>query len=230
MKIVISLGGSILTNPLSADIILKYAGQLNRLHQEGHGLIVVCGGGSTCKQYQRIAEKCGANDEILNRIGTQVTHLNAYVLIGALQNDSVQRSPSTYEEIDRHFGQKIIVTGGLSELLGPSTDYDAALYAERYKADLFINATDVDFVYDKNPKEFSDAKALTKATYDELLYILRDNPQGPMDTLLFDREAVEVLKRNSIKLIFINGNNPENLANAIAGKSIGTVISNSKDL
>ena len=43
---------------------------------------------------------------------------------------------------------------------GWSTDYDAVLIAKNHNVKTIINLTNIDYVYDKNPSEFPDAKPL----------------------------------------------------------------------
>ena len=151
MKIVISLGGSLLTKELTHENFKKYADVLRKLKNKGHKLIVVCGGGKIAREYRDVAKSFTKDNVLLDWIGIQATHMNALTLIAALGKDAHPVSLRTPEEVKKNFKDKILVCGG--DLPGCSTDYDAALFAEAVKADLLINATNVDGVYSDDPKK-----------------------------------------------------------------------------
>ena len=62
-------------------------------------------------------------------------------------------TPEVKNEIDSGL---IVVTGGLHP--GQSTNGTAALIAEKVKATEFLNATDVDGIYDSDPNKNKKAK------------------------------------------------------------------------
>ncbi len=222
MKIVISLGGSLLTRELTPENFNKYADVLKKLKKEGHKLIVVCGGGKVCREYRDIAKELGGDNELLDWIGIRASHLNTLPLIAALGKDAHPMSLRTVEEVKENFDDKILVCGGY--LPGCSTGYDAALFAEAIRADLLIKASDVDGVYSADPDFDSNAKKYDRLTHDEFLKIIEQNPQTPGEYRLFDLKATKLIKEANIKTIFIDGNDPEEIIRAIEGKHHGTII------
>jgi len=222
MKIVISLGGSLLTRGLSSENFKKYADVLRRLKDKGHKLVVVCGGGKISREYRDIAKKFTSNNVILDWIGIQTTHLNAFTLISALGKDAHPVSLRTVEEVKKNFDDKILVCGG--NLPGSSTGYDAALFAEAIKADLLIKASDVDGVYSADPDKDPNAKKYDKLTHNEFLKIIEQNPQTPGEYRLFDLKATRIIKKNKIKTIFLDGTDPEEIVRAAEGKHHGTIV------
>jgi len=222
MKIVISLGGSLLTRELTPENFKKYADVLKRLKKKGHKLVVVCGGGKVCREYRDIAKNFTSDNILLDWIGIQATHLNAFTLIAALGEDVHPVSLRTLQEVKKNFKEKILVCGG--NVPGSSTGYDAALFAETIKADLLIKASDVDGVYSADPDVDSNAKKFDKLTHDEFLKIIEQNPQTPGEYRLFDLKATKLIKKNKIKTVFIDGNDPEEIVRAVEGKHHGTII------
>lgn len=222
MKIVISLGGSLLTKEFTPENFKKYADVLKRLKNKGHKLVVVCGGGKVCREYRDIAMNFTKDNILLDWIGIQATHLNAFTLIAALGKDAYPVSLKTLEEVKKIFKDKIIVCGG--NVPGSSTGYDAALFAVTIKADLLIKASDVDGVYSADPDKNPKAKKFDKLTHDEFLKIIERNPQTPGEYRLFDLKATKLIKKNKIKTIFIDGNDPEEIIKAVEGRHNGTVI------
>ncbi len=222
MKIVISLGGSLLTKELTHENFKKYADVLRKLKNKGHKLIVVCGGGKIAREYRDVAKSFTKDNVLLDWIGIQATHMNALTLIAALGKDALSVSLRTPEEVKKNFKDKFLVCGG--NLPGCSTDYDAALFAEAVKADLLINVTNVDGVYSDDPNKNPNAKKFDKLTHDEFLKIIEKNPQKPGEYRLFDLKATKLIKKNKIKTIFIDGNDPEEIIKAVEGKHHGTII------
>jgi uridylate kinase len=222
LKIVISLGGSLLTKDLTFDNFKKYADVLKRLKDKDHKLVVVCGGGKVSREYRDIAKKFTSDNVLLDWIGIQATHLNAFTLISALDKDAYPVSLRTVQEVKKNFKDKILVCGG--NVPGSSTGYDAALFAEAIKADLLIKASDVDGVYSADPDKHPNAKKFDRLTHDEFLKIIEKNPQIPGEYRLFDLKATKLIKKNKIKTIFIDGNDPEEIMRAVEGKHHGTVV------
>jgi uridylate kinase len=222
MKIVISLGGSLLTRELTPENFKKYANVLKRLKNKGHKLVVVCGGGKVCREYRDIAKKFTSDNILLDWIGIESSHLNSLTLIAALGNDAHSTSFRTVQEVKKHFGDKIVVCGG--NIPGSSTGYDAALFAEAIKADLLIKASDINGVYSADPDTDPNAKKFDRLTHDEFLKIIEQNPQIPGEYRLFDLKATKLIKKNKIKTVFIDGSDPEEIVRAVEGKHHGTSI------
>jgi uridylate kinase len=222
MKIVVSLGGSLLTKELTSANFNKYAEVLKKLRKDGHKLVVVCGGGKVCRQYRDVAKELDGDNILLDWIGIQASHMNAFTLIAALGNDAYPKSLRTVEEVKTNFGNKILVCGG--NLPGCSTGYDATLFAEAINADLLIKASDVDGVYSTDPDEDPNAKKYDRLTHDEFLKIIKQNPQIPGEYRLFDLKATKLIRKIKIKTIFIDGNDPEEIVRAVEGKHNGTII------
>jgi uridylate kinase len=222
MKIVISIGGSLLTRELTPDNFKKYAEVLKKLKKYGHKLVVVVGGGKACREYRDIAKKFTKDNILLDWIGIQATHLNAFSLIAALGKNAHPISLRTVQEVKKNFKDKILICGG--NLPGSSTGYDAALFAEAIKADLLIKASDVGGVYSADPDKDPTAKKYDRLTHDEFLKIIEQNPQTPGEYRLFDLKATRLIKKAKIKTVFIDGSDPEEIVKAVEGKHHGTIV------
>jgi len=222
MKIVISLGGSLLTKKLIPENFKKYADVLKRLKNKGHKLVVVCGGGKISREYRDIAKHFTKDNVLLDWIGIQATHLNAFTFIAALGKDAHPVSLRTAQEVKKNFKDKILVCGG--NVPGSSTGYDAVLFAEAIKADLLIKASDVNGVYSADPDKDPNAKKYDRLSHDEFLKIIEKNPQTPGEYRLFDLKAARLIKKANIKVIFIDGTDPEEIIGAVEGKHSGTVV------
>jgi len=223
MKIIISLGGSLLTRELSAKNFKKYADVLIKLKKKGHKLVVVCGGGKTAREYQKIVKDYGVSKELQDMIGIVATHLNAMTLLPILKNYAFSRVLKTPTEVKKYFNKKILVCAG--NLPGHSTDYDAALFAKAVKADLLINATNIDGVYSSDPRKNPKAKKFDKLSYKDFEKIISKNLQAPGKYGLFDLKATKLIRKEKIRTVIINATNPEEIIKAMKGKHKGTIIS-----
>ncbi len=225
MKIVISLGGSLLTRELTAEHFRKYVDVVRELSKR-HKLIVIIGGGKVCREYQKIGRELGADSDEQDFIGIMATHLNASTFVTGLGKKAHlvkwKSVNDTVNEIKRNFGKKILVAAGLEP--GCSTDHDAALFAGAVKADLFINASNVSGVYSDDPKSNPNAKKYDTLSYDEFLRIINKNKQTPGEYRLFDLKAVKIIKKRKIKTILVDGSDPREIINAVEGHHNGTII------
>ena len=96
-----------------------------------------------------------------------------------------------------------------------STDTAAALRAAEIGADVIFKATNVDGVYDSDPKQNPEAKK-----YDTLSHIdvLKDGLH------VMDSTAASLCMDNSIEILVFNLNDPHNIVKAITGEHIGTIV------
>jgi uridylate kinase len=223
MKVSISLGGSLLTRDMSPENYRRYARVLKELKDEGHQIVVVCGGGRTAREFISIAQGLGADNRLQDRLGILATHANALLLIAALGLDAHPHVHRRRSEIKRNLGDRILVGGG--HLPSSSTDYRAVLFAEAMGADLVVNATDVDGVYDKNPEKYPDAVKLDRITFSRLEEIIMESTeQSPGEYGLFDLKAVKLARRLKIPMVFVDGTDPEEIMRAVEGGHSGTEI------
>jgi len=226
MKIVISIGGSLLTKKLTVKNFKKYADVLLKLKRQGHKLVVVCGGGRVCREYRDIGKGFTKNNDMLDFIGIMATHINAATLVTALGSHGYlvrwKILKQAKKEVKRQFGKKILVGGGYD--VGTSSDFDAAVFADAVNADLLINATNVGGVYTADPKKHKNAKKLRQLSYNEFIKIIKKNVQAPGEYRLFDLDAAKLIKKAKIKTIIIDARNPKEILRAVQGRQNGTII------
>ncbi len=97
-----------------------------------------------------------------------------------------------------------------------STDTAAALRAAEIKADALIKATNVDGIYDKDPKKFEDAEFIPHTTYLDVL-----NKQ----LKVMDSTAISLCMEEKIPILVFNIHQPGNLHKLLLGEEIGSVVS-----
>ena len=184
--------------------------------------VIVAGGGKIARHYITHARSSGADESTLDELGIEISRLNAKLLIYALKQKAYSHPPTTLQEV-RHAVDSglIVVTGGLHP--GQSTNGTAALIAEKIKATEFLNATDVDGVYDKDPNKYKNAKKFKKMELKDLRKMLvhEDSVAGGYD--LMDIVALKIIERSKIKTRILKAD-LKTLEKVIKGSSAGTEI------
>ncbi|MDX1533949.1 MAG: UMP kinase [Nitrosopumilaceae archaeon] len=184
--------------------------------------VIVAGGGKIARHYISHARSSGADESTLDELGIEISRLNAKLLIYALKQKAYPHPPTTLQEV-RHAIDSglIVVTGGLHP--GQSTNGTAALIAEKIKAIEFLNATDVDGVYDKDPNKYKTAKKFKKMDLKDLRKMLvhEDSVAGGYD--LMDIVALKIIERSKIKTRILKAD-LKILEKAIKGSPVGTEI------
>jgi uridylate kinase len=108
---------------------------------------------------------------------------------------------------------------------GWSTDYDAVILARDHKAKVIINMSNIDYVFDKDPAKFKEAKPLKNITWDAMEELV-GNKWTPGHNAPFDPIATKLAKSLKLTIAIANGKDMENIKKIIDGKEFkGTVIS-----
>ena len=190
-------------------------------------LAIVAGGGQTAREYIGVASKLGADQSSMDELGIRVSQLNALVMSKALGNFAVDSIPTTLEELVEAFevsspGKQAVVLGGLHP--GQSTNAVAALISEKLRASLFLNATDVDGVYSKDPRKFRDAKRLSNVTPRDLSRILKSESMKAGGYDLMDPVALKLIERSKIRTRIIKCDAPTVSRTLLGQNDAGTRI------
>jgi len=219
-RIVIKLSGRIFGMD-NVKILKDYARFLVKISKVCQPIIVT-GGGTIARHYISYARSSGADESSLDELGIEISRLNAKLLIYALKHKAYPHPPTTLQEIRNAVdGGAIVVTGGLHP--GHSTNGTAALIAEKVRASEFLNATDVDGVYDLDPNKFKQAKRFRRIELKKLRSMLvnEESIAGGYD--LMDILALKIIERSRIKTRIIKAD-IKTLEKAIKGGSVGTEI------
>ncbi len=219
--IVISLGGSaFVKETINTAFLEKFAKIIKELAKKGKVFIYV-GGGKTARDYQKALEALGGSATDRDWIGIYATRLNAQLLrlvLGDICEEHIIEDPTKPVKSNKH----IILAGGWKP--GWSTDYDSVLLAENVGAKTVINLTNVDYVYDRDPAKFPDAKRFEKLSWAEYKKIIGGEWKPGLHTP-FDPIAAKEAEKAKLKVIILNGSNLENFERYLNGKVFkGTII------
>jgi uridylate kinase len=222
-NIIISVGGSLVV-PSAGKINHLFLKKLLKLINENnykYRFILVVGGGKVARNYIRTAKKITSiNDEQADWLGISATRLNASLLKTILANKAYKNI--IQEPSDNVKTNKILVAGGYKP--GRSSDDMAISLAIKHKAKIVINMTNIDYVYDKDPNKYKDAKKITKLSWNNFLDII-GREWTPGKNTPFDPVASKLAQKNNINVVILNGNKINNLNNYLQDKKFkGTII------
>lgn len=223
-RVVIKLSGSVFHNDNNQDqieVLKKYSSMLIDISSIVQP-VVVTGGGRIARFYINTARKLGLDESSLDLMGIDVSRLNAKLLISSLGNHVYPNVPKSLDDISNFMeSNKIIISGGLHP--GQSTNATSALIAEKIKANQFINATDVEGIYDSDPRKNQNAKLYEKIDLGSCVNMLLNSSSMAGEYDLMDIVALKVIERSKIKTRVILSS-PENIKNTVEGKILGTEL------
>lgn len=209
-KSVIKIGGSLLfteNEELDIEKIQKFCRIIKKMKYFGTH-VIVCGGGRIAREYINAVRSFHGNEALCDIFGIDISRINSKLLISSFQDFAFPLVPRSLEELSKAllFG-KIVVMGGLQP--GQSTTSVALEVAEFINADELVILTDVEGIYDKDPKKFDDAKLLESLTYADLQEIIinssGDKQAAAGEYRIFDVVSLQILKRSKIKTKVMSG-------------------------
>jgi uridylate kinase len=210
MRVVVRIGGSVVASPVNTELLGKYADLIKKVKLQGHEVAVVLGGGQLAREFIKTARELGLDMIVQDEVAISVSRLYAQLFLKKLGALGAAKVAVTLDEAAQFLCEgKIVVMGGLKP--GITTDAVAALVAERMDADLLVKGTDQDGVYDKDPRKHADAVLQEHLSLDDLSRALEHNQHQAGMHQIIDPEAIKVLKRKRLKLVVVNGYNPQNI-------------------
>ena len=250
-RIVVKIGTNILTKDTGVDsaYVRRVAGQVNSLLKTGRQVVIVSSGAigmglgqldaesakdikmrQACAaigqpllmaEYRKSFQRYGVavaqvllTAEVLNHRKTYLnlrhsieTLLNLSVVPILNENDSVST-----DEIGSAFGDN---------------DKLSALVASKIDADLLIMLSDIDALYDRNPRKFPDAKPIS-TVFEITEDIIRNaggkgsrHGTGGMKTKI---EAAKIASNAGCRIVLANGRLKDVIRRIVAGEQIGTIF------
>lgn len=222
-QIVMSLGGSlIIPDEADIDFLKLFISTIKEYVSQGFSFLIITGGGRTCRKYNDYLKQIiNPSDEDLDWLGISTTRVNAELIrtcFGDLAFDKIILDPAFIPETTK----PIIVGGGWKP--GNSSDLAAVYSAKSIGAKTIINLSNINFVYDKDPKKFSDAKAIDKMSWDDFRALFQANWDPGLNSP-FDPIAAKEAESLGLEVVIMNGKDIKNLESYLDGKPfVGTVI------
>jgi uridylate kinase len=213
---------------ISIDETLNIARQAQRIVQRGVQLAIVVGAGNILRGAQFSAGGTVIKEATAHYMGMLATVLNGLALQDALESLDCQTRLQTAIRMEtvaepyirrrclRHLekGRIVILAGGTGNPF-VTTDTAAALRARELQANVLLKATRVDGVYSEDPELNPHAVRYDKLTYTQ---VLRDNLH------VMDMAAISLCRDAKLPILVFNFKREGNIERAIAGHSIGTLV------
>ncbi len=227
-KVLLKLSGEALAAGkgfgLDFDKVLEVCKSVKEVVDMGVEVAIVVGGGN----FWRGREGGGMDRTRADHMGMLATVINSLALADALEQLDVPVRVQTAIEMKeiaekyirnkavRHLEKgRVVIFGCGTGNPFFTTDTAAALRAAEIDADVIFKATNVDGVYDSDPKINKNAKK-----FDELSFI---------DVLnkglhVMDSTAASLCMDNNIPILVFNLNDPNNIVKAVKGEKNGTIV------
>ncbi len=218
--VVLSVGGSIVApDNIDTGFIIGFK---KFLLSRPERFILVIGGGGAARKYQKALKELGIeSQEEMDLVGIAATKLNAQLIksfFGKNCNNVIVSDPTT--KLD--FSEKFLIANGWKP--GFSTDFDAVMLANNFGAKRVINLSNIDYVYDKDPRKFPGAKMIDKISWEGFIKIV-GSEWNPGLNAPFDPIASKKAKELGLMVDILNGKKLENLAKCLDNYGfIGTRI------
>lgn len=229
-RILLKLSGESLAGDKGTGIdfekVLKTANEIKEVAQKGVEVAIVVGGGNFWRgRSNQQMDRC--TSDYIGMLGTTMNALalgDAFKQVGQdvrVQTGVEMRQIAEFYIKDRALkhlsNNRVVVFGCGTGSPFFSTDTAAALRAAEINADALLKATNVDAIYDKDPKKYDDAVKIEEITYLEVL----NKKLNVMDTT-----ATSLCMDNNIPIIVFDINKDGNLLKVVEGEKIGTTVYN----
>ncbi|PJC81583.1 UMP kinase [Candidatus Roizmanbacteria bacterium CG_4_8_14_3_um_filter_36_10] len=227
--IIISVGGSLIVP--NGGIDNKFLSRLNFFIRgevkRGRCFFLVTGGGRIARHYRDAGKAVIGNvtDEDLDWIAIHATRLNAHLLRTIFEDIAHPRIVENYDKKLKNWKEPVVIGAGWKP--GWSTDYDAVKLAIDYRGKVIINLSNIDWVYDKDPNKYKDAKPIKKMVWEQMEKLVKPNTGKwiPGLSAPFDPIASQLAKKHQLTVIITNGQDFKNLERIIDGDCFkGTII------
>ena len=227
-RILLKLSGEALAGDkgtgLDFDKVLEICSSIKKCADLGTQIGIVVGGGNFWR-----GRSSGKMDRTrADHMGMLATVINALALADALEQLGVPVRVQTAIEMNkiaepyirnraiRHLEKgRVVIFGCGTGNPFFSTDTGATLRAVEIDADIIFKATNVDGVYDSDPKTNPDAKKYTTLSQ---LDVLDKNLK------VMDSTAASLSMDNNMPILVFSLEEPDNIVKALCGEDIGTLV------
>ncbi|MHC4426202.1 MAG: glutamate 5-kinase [Planctomycetota bacterium] len=250
-RIVVKIGTNILTKDAGVDAgyVRRVAGQVNSLLKDGRQVVIISSGaiGMGLGQLDterardiKMRQACAAIGQPLLMAEYRKSFLRFGVTVAqVLLTAEVLNHRKTYLNLRNSIETllKLSVVPILNENDSVSTDEIgsafgdndklSALVASKIDADLLIMLSDIDALYDKNPRKFADAKPIP-TVFEITDDIVRNaggrgsrHSTGGMKAKI---EAVKIASNAGCRIVVADGRLKNVIGRIVAGEEIGTIF------
>lgn len=227
-RVLLKLSGEALAGDQEFGLCMETVQSICRGIQQAHALgvqiAIVVGGGN----FWRGRDGASIERTRSDHIGMLATAMNSLAVADALERLGLEvrvqtaismqaiAEPYIRNRAIRHLEKgRIVILGCGTGNPFFSTDTASALRGAEINADIMFKATMVDGVYDKDPKKHGDAVRYEQLTFSEVL----DKKLKVMDST-----AATMCRDNGLPILVFDISQPENIARAVCGEVVGTLV------
>ena len=227
-RVLIKLSGEALSGSkgsgLDYDTVVGICSAIKEADKINTEIAIVVGGGN----FWRGVENTKIERSRADHMGMLATVINALAIADALEQMDVPvrvqtalpmqqvAEPYIRNRAIRHLekGRVVILACGTGNPYF-STDTAAVLRAAEIGAEIILKATQVDGVYDKDPRKYDEAVRISRLSFSRVL---------SEQLMVIDSTAASMCRDNRIPLLVFDLGDPYNIVRAVRGEDIGTVI------
>ncbi|MCG3140441.1 MAG: Uridylate kinase [Anaerolineae bacterium] len=230
-RILLKLGGESLSgrgeNGIDPEMVAYVGDEIQAVKQHGVEIAIVIGGGNFWRGNDPYAKQI--DRATADYMGMLATVINALALQDALEKRGMATRVMTAIEMHQiaepyirrraiHHLEKgyIVIFGAGTGNPFFTTDTAGALRAQEINAQVFMKATKVDGVYDKDPHRFTDAQRFDHLTYNDALL--------SEQVRVIDDTAITICKEHGLPIVVFDLNTPRSIERTVLGETVGTVI------
>ncbi len=211
---------------LDPETVERIAGEVKTVHDEGTEVCLVIGAGNIFRgvalaqsSIERVsADYMGMLGTVINALAMQsvletlgvATRVQSAIPMAAVCESYIKRRAQRHMEK----GRVVIFAAGTGNPFF-TTDTAAALRAVEMGCDALLKGTQVDGVYDSDPKTNPDAIRHDRLTYQDVL---------ARDLRVMDASAISLARENSVPILVFSIHNPGGFREVVAGNGRYTII------
>lgn len=229
-RILLKLSGEALAGKdgfgIDTDVLKVLASEIKEIHESGVQIAVVMGGGNIFRGIKGATK--GMDRASADYMGMLATVLNCLALQDALEHEGVHTRVQSAIEMQelaepyirrravRHLEkERVVIFGGGTGNPYFTTDTAAALRAMEVGSEVVLKATQVDGIYDADPKKVKDAKRFEGLSYLDVLQ---------KGLKVMDSTAISLCMDNHLPIIVFDLGQKGALKRVVAGEAVGTLV------
>jgi uridylate kinase len=211
---------------IDEDTLDDFTESIKNVYKKGISLCIVIGGGNFFRGVNN--KNKAVNRSVADQAGMLATVINALFLKSTLKAKGVPTEilsglavPQAVESYSYRRAQELLDNKTVLIFAGGTgnpyftTDTGATLRALETSCDALFKATQVDGVYDSDPKKNPKAKRYTEVSYDEVI---------AKELKVMDMTAISMARENKLPIVIFKQEDKNSLSNILENKGNYTLI------
>ena len=185
---------------------------------------MVTGGGRIARIYIEALKKEGLSVKNLSYAGIAITRINAKFLANFFMKKQHYPIPATLKEVVNLLKKHNIIFCGALRYEPDNTSDGTAAEIAAHLGGRFINITNVNVLYTKDPRKHKDARFIPRISFEDFYELAHRMEYTPGQHFVLDQHAAAIIKKRRSSTYIVN-NDVANLKSLLQGKKfVGTII------